>query len=251
MKSIPYAELSKLADNDSTNDLKGNIEQRFKVIHDKIQSIRDNFMGKKLLLWCSLLFAMIIEGERSIDVITNHKRGTKYCACEKYAILKLYLMQRKSKSKISDQLMIPFSSVAKLLKDWNINKLEDVTRRLPNEWYHRYIDPIIDFIGIYIKSEKSGFDVKELQTRIEQELNLKVKYSLIRDLLKNHFKLSFKKGASRPQNIDTMKQSIIRRLFCKEFINMINTNTKFINIDEVSISHKTKYNYSWLSRGFG
>ena len=67
----------------------------------------------------------------------------------------------------------------------------DGTRWFPNEWFYRYIDPIIDFIGIYIKKLEIRIWCKITTNKDWTIIKFEIKYSLIRDLSKNYFKISF------------------------------------------------------------
>ena len=61
---------------------------------------------------------------------------------------------------------------------------------------------------------------------------------------------SYKKGSSRPVGVDLIRMDYIRKIFSVEFATLINSEYLFINIDEVSFSFKTKYDRSWLKRGW-
>ena len=43
---------------------------------------------------------------------------------------------------------------------------------------------------LYLKYQKASFDVKELQRRVVQDLDLKVDYLIVRDTLRTIFNLS-------------------------------------------------------------
>ena len=60
----------------------------------------------------------------------------------------------------------------KLLKDSNLKKLDELTRRQQSGWYFRLKKTNYKFVSIYVKIEKSGFDAKELQIGIKQEIDL-------------------------------------------------------------------------------
>ena len=117
--------------------------------------------------------------------------------------------------------MIPYSTVSNQLNNCGVGTLDEVIKVLPAKWLHRYIDPITQFIEIFMRNSESGFDAKELQMRIEQETMLTVGYSFIKNLPKRQFKLNYKKRSPRPYGIDLLKQNYVRTLFCKEFINII------------------------------
>ena len=168
---------------------------------------------------------------------------------ELFMLAKSYLVDGKSKSELAALLMIPFSTVARLLKHWQMRDLNYLEKHLSSKWFHRYFDPIAKFIKYFIKNQKVSFDIKELQRRIRQELNLDVDYSIIRGILKKIFNLSYKKGSPRPQNMNTERQGNLWKLFWREVVNMMRSDTLIINIDEVSISYRTKFNYSWLQKG--
>ena len=233
MKNKSYEEITLLLSNYFVCPPIENIDQMYDSVKSTIQRISWNFIDEDLFL----------------SIIKNHKRGTKYWLCERYVILKHYLINHDSKREISNKLMIPYSTVSNQLNNCQVDSLNEVIRALPVKCFHRYIDPITEFIGIFIRNSESGFDAKELQRRIEQETAITVDYSLIRNLLKRKFQLSYKKGSPRPQCIDLLKQNYVRALFWRELTNIMDSKTIFINIDEVSISYKTKYNYSWLPKG--
>ena len=168
---------------------------------------------------------------------------------ELFLLVKSYLVDGKSKSELAALFMIPFSTVARLLKHWQMRDLNYMEKHLSIKWFHRYFEPIAKFIKYFIKNQKVSFDIKELQRRIRQELNLDVDYSIIRGILKKMFNLSYKKGSPRPQNMNTQRQENLWKLFWREVVNMMKSDTLIINIDEVSISYRTKFNYSWLQKG--
>ena len=233
MKNKSREEIVHLISNDFAHSPNENTDQMYDTVKNIIQNTSWNF----------------IDEDQFVSVVKNHKRGTKYWLCERYVILKKYLIDHNSKREISNKLMIPYSTVSNLLNNCGVGMLNEVIRVLPIKWLHRYIDPITQFIEIFISNSESGFDAKELQMRIEQETKLAIDYSFIRNLLRRKFRLSYKKGSPRPLNIDLVKQRYVRILFWKELINTMDSNSIFINIDEVSISYKTKYNYSWLPWG--
>ena len=107
---------------------------------------------------------------------------------------------------------------------------------------------ITEFIKVFIKNQKESFDIKKLQRRIKYELSLNVDYFIIRHILKKIFDLSYKKGSSRPQNMNTERQNNLWKLLWREVASITKINTTIINIDEISLSYKTKFNYSWLEK---
>ena len=70
--------------------------------------------------------------------------------------------------------MIPYSAVSNQLNNCRVDSLNEVIRALQVKYFHRYIDPITEFIGIFIRNSESGFDAKDLQRRIEQETAITV-----------------------------------------------------------------------------
>ena len=49
--------------------------------------------------------------------------------------------------------------------------------------------------------------------------------------------------------MNTERQGNLWKLFWREVVNMMRSDTLITNIDEVSISYWTKFNYSWLQKG--
>jgi transposase len=58
-----------------------------------------------------------------------------------------------------------------------------------------------------------------------------------------------KKISARPTYLDIERHSLIKRVFAIELSNLMRPTKLLINVDEVSFSHLTKYNYSWAKRG--
>ena len=80
---------------------------------------------------------------------------------------------------------------------------------------------------------------------LNSKINTDYKTNLIRKLLKNKFKCSFKKVKSRPSSIYMSKVCAVRQLFAIRFWQEIPSNSPIDNIDETSINRHNKWNYSW------
>ena len=89
---------------------------------------------------------------------------------------------------------------------------------------------------------------------MRRELEVNLIFLYLKELFvlgsRMNFKRSYKKGSPRPSNLDVFRLDLIRKIFSIEFASLINSKHLFINIDEASFSYKTKYDRSWLKRGW-
>ena len=70
----------------------------------------------------------------------------------------------------------------------------------------------------------------------------------IRSFLKTQLNRSFRKASSRPHKMDTKLNRILGKSFAFEVVCLINSQKYILNIDEISVSYKTSFNYSWLPK---
>ena len=74
------------------------------------------------------------------------------------------------------------------------------------------------------------------------------KHQLIQ-FLKEHLNLSFKKGTSRPSNINHKRLDALKWLFSVRLTKRITGHSLIVNIDESTFSRNTKRHYSWIRKG--
>ena len=62
-------------------------------------------------------------------------------------------------------------------------------------------------------------------------------------------RLSYKKGSSRPVNVDLRRVDLCRHLFSIRLVSKLRRVKVLVNVDEANINKETKMNYSWLPTG--
>ena len=110
---------------------------------------------------------------------------------------------------------------------------------MPFKCFQKFIESISNYIKLYLKQQKTSFDIKKLQKRIVQDLDLKVDYDSKWHSQKS-FQFNFKKWSPRPQIMNSERQDNIWKLFWREVANFMESKTNIIDIDEISISYKKK-----------
>ena len=100
-----------------------------------------------------------------------------------------------------------------------------------------------------IKEKKWTFTARDVQIKLKMNYHINIPIHEVRKIMKERLNLSFKRINSRPSNIWLNKLRIWRILFWIKFTKLITNDTLLINIDEWTISNKTKLNYSWSQKG--
>ena len=110
-------------------------------------------------------------------------------------------------------------------------------------------EQIAKLIFNYVRNQTGWFTAKNMQHHIKNELSVMIPLHQIRKHLKLKEGLSFKKGNSRPININIDQVKLLQKLFWVKIANILPEMKLLINIDESSISRYTTTNYSWLKTG--
>ena len=93
------------------------------------------------------------------------------------------------------------------------------------------------------------FIVKDVMNYVNKELNKTFPEYFIRNFMKNHMRLTYKKVKPRPNNIDFAKLNCVRTLFSFKISKLLNEDTLIINIDQSSINRHMKTERSWGFKG--
>ena len=164
-------------------------------------------------------------------------------------MLQLKYSKNHSFSNISRRWRVPFSSVFKIWNRYYKDYEKYYGFNKDALWFHYLNDVVVEYINYYWKHNKECFTSNDVKLKLYSDLEIKISNKQITEILKNNLRKSYKKGSSRPSCHDSNKNSLTQKLYALEFINLWESNYLFINIDEVLFSNKTKFNYSWLSKG--
>lgn len=164
------------------------------------EAVKQDFVSKchhfQLLWLCSAFDKDFIR-----RIIANHIGRKKYCSWKKYLIIKLHLIDKMKVAEIANKLLILYGSVSRIVKNTTVELHNQIRDCLPDEWQHRYFDLLSRYISAFLNARWTVFTITDLQLRIKHDADLSVKYGFLRNLLKNRFRLSYKKGATRPQRL--------------------------------------------------
>ena len=67
--------------------------------------------------------------------------------------------------------------------------------------------------------------------------------------MKSKLNLSFKRISIRPVTNESDRVTMIKKVLCIEYGNVLETDTLIVNIDEAAQFQTTRMNYSWWRRG--
>ena len=80
--------------------------------------------------------------------------------------------------------------------------------------------------------------------------NILIDKSIWRMILKDKLGYSYKRCSSRPLNLNTELRKLKKILFWVKLLKTIRRSSLLVNIDESTISHSIKPDYSWSKKGF-
>ena len=125
---------------------------------------------------------------------------------------------------------------------WNKNKPKAYRNLMASK-------DLIKEATIFQKDSNLPFVAKDIKTLIQEIYKVSLPIHIIRETMKSELSLSYKKGKSRPFNLDLIRQDCLKNLFALRIIKKLNDFSTLINIDETLYSRATKATHSWLLNG--
>ena len=116
-------------------------------------------------------------------------------------------------------------------------------------WKHVWEEVVLDYIQLFVKQVEYPFIIKDIWTKINDDLGISIDKKYVHEALKHKLLFTYKRISSRPLLDDSYRHLLLRKLFALEYINLWQTDSLIINVDEVQFSNKTKSNYTWARRG--
>ena len=167
----------------------------------------------------------------------------------KLEILNLHFMKNLSRTQISNQLVIPYSTVSRVIREFNTlpgstkTWFEYKSKKIPKS------SSIAKAIKNYVKNTKVAFSSASIEKFIKQELNISIWSQSIAKFMKRELWMSYRKASSRPTNASSSLNRTLKSLFWIELSNIVDISHVYVNIDEVLFSNSTKVNYTWCEKG--
>ena len=144
---------------------------------------------------------------------------------------------------------ISFSTLRRIIWSHKAITMEEGRSNISTYWELLSSNRLITFIEWFIKENKRNFTTLDIWSKISEELNITIRPHVIRRVLKEHFSLNYKKGSSRPSELDSEKQKWLKAIFCLDLIEHINLFKLIVNVDGWVLTRTVKQNYSWLKKG--
>ena len=167
----------------------------------------------------------------------------------KVDIIERYYQKNQSRSKIWDDLFVPYSTVWRVINEFKANSNYS-TNSFNQSQSSTILDVVLkDKIKKFIDSTETTLTTKDIEHFLKEELNAKVKPRDILRFIKTELRLSYKRISSRPVLPEPARVRVLRKIFAIEFANIIDSTQTIVNIDEVLFSNATKSNYSWIHKG--
>ena len=168
---------------------------------------------------------------------------------QKEWITNLFTIHNKSRSEISHELFLSYSSVWRILRE---RKYDEVKRNYKRSSYIGSCKLYLSAkksITDYVQNTDNLFCLKDIKHYLLTERDIEVKITNISSFIKNKLHLSYKKCSSRPSQKDIARLTAQGKIYAMEFSNIIDNTKVLVNIDEVIFSKSTKINYSWIKKG--
>ena len=110
-------------------------------------------------------------------------------------------------------------------------------------------EAVKDEIKKYLENTTTPITSRKIQSHIFDQLGINVPLHQITNYLKCSLRMTYKKGNSRPVQVDLRRIDLCKHLFCICFVDKLRGIRVLFNVDETSINKETKINYSWLPTG--
>ena len=172
-----------------------------------------------------------------LTIKTKHKRLSDSLRLK---ILTFHYEGRVSRSKISEVLFIPYSTVSSVIR-----RFEDDPVSL-KYWFNSSeakisrSKSIRNLIRKYIESHSHPFSSNQISKYIKDSVGAKVSRSDLMTYMKDNLRMSYKRVSSSPVQASSQRNLQLKSVFLLEFSNLINKDCIFVNVDEVIFSNSTK-----------
>ena len=167
----------------------------------------------------------------------------------KLRIIQEFYWEKNSRSWISEKLMLSYSSVCRIIREYEANAKEFDKMFERRQVNLNWCPAAKSAIRQFVQNESGWFNSKSVWWFVQNTTGLHLSRVSIRKYMKDRLNLSFKRVSPRPVVQDQARINIYKLIFWVEFVNLIKREHVIVNIDEVLLSNSTKTNYSWGVRG--
>ena len=166
---------------------------------------------------------------------------------------KVYLKNMLDTSKVSfkeiqSKFNVSYSALNRI-KWCSLNQINSTCQRNVIKISHKERKAVVNAINDCVQTTKYVQTAKDITEHVNSSLGSSYSVNFVRNLMKSHMKLSYKRVKSRPNGVDIDRINTIRSLFSVKLAKFINSQTLLINIDESSINRNVKSHYSWGFKG--
>ena len=159
------------------------------------------------------------------------------------------MTKKQTETEIMEKYEISLSTLRRIIRSQKTITMEYKADNISTylEWLSS--NKIGEFIELFIKENKRPFTSLDIWKKISNELHIVIKPHVIRRILKERFWLNYKKGSSRPSELDTEKQKWLKAIFWLHLIENMDSFRLIINVDGWVLTRTVKQSYSWLEKG--
>ena len=158
-------------------------------------------------------------------------------------------IEQKTIVDISKILTISYSSVYRIWKEYQKDPVKFSDMFSSKVLYLNVHSEIKEKLIEFINNKGTPFTITDVKHFACHKIGVEVKTSDILKLMKSKPNLSFKRISSRPVTKESDRVTLMKKVFCNEYGNLLESETLIANIDEATYSRTTRINYSWGRRG--
>ena len=188
--------------------------------------------------------------DKQIQFTNDDQRGTKIFnkwvdRRDVIKILSMFYKYKISRREISQQLLIPYSTVCRQIRNFNdspqfISSLFNQKGVKLENWPKAQKEAMK-----YIRQQSSTFSSANISNYIESKLGIKLWRQSIIEFLKGRLKMKYRRVSARPICKDSRIVKLMQIIFWLEYSNILTPHMVVVNNDETLFSNDTKINYSW------
>ena len=182
--------------------------------------------------------------------IINRNSNERIGKEQKSYIIKWYEESKRSISKTAQKLVLGYSTVYSIIKEYDWYKDNDVEPFSINNEKKRISKESEKVIKDFVWNQKEAFTINDISKAVRIETNENIKDYILRQHVKKTLKMTYRKWTNKSWMVDVSKLSILRSLFCFRMGKHITTSTLLISLDETTFNHKIANNKWWIRKGY-
>ena len=246
MQQLNIHDITRDTKNKTDNEIKEMIKQKLEFVEEEHPLIlkQDSVSNKDE---SSNIISKFDESTDPFN-IENRRKYSKL-SLDQINYLKQKIVENKDNvSSLSRAYHVTPSTLSKI-KNTDDMSLWKLPRRRFVKVHQKERSLIKDAIEKYYWEQLHPFTINDILKHLKQENNIDCPYKLIRKIVKDNVKLSYKRSLSRPIIANIKRVKILRCLFSIQISQEIKSDVLIINWDEWSINRHTKLNFSWSKVG--